>query len=89
MRAQLGAGTPDETAVIIYTSGTTGTPKGVQITHHMILTQVERHQQLFPTLNDHDVSVNFLPLSHVFEKLWVYFCFATAIKVVDVYKRQS
>lgn len=28
VRAQLGAGTPDETAVIIYTSGTTGTPKG-------------------------------------------------------------
>lgn len=84
VRAQLGAGTADETAVIIYTSGTTGTPKGVQITHHMILTQVERHQQLFPTLNDHDVSVNFLPLSHVFEKLWVYFCFATAIKVVVV-----
>ena len=27
VRAQLGAGTADETAVIIYTSGTTGTPK--------------------------------------------------------------
>lgn len=84
VRAQLGAGTPDETAVIIYTSGTTGLPKGVIITHRMILTQVERHQQLFPTMGDHDVSVNFLPLSHVFEKLWVYFCLSTAIKVVVV-----
>lgn len=84
VRAQLGAGMTDETAVIIYTSGTTGVPKGVLITHRMIMRQVKRHQQLFPSLGEHDVSVNFLPLSHVFEKLWVYYCLASAIEVVVV-----
>ena len=55
---------PDDLASIIYTSGTTGTSKGVQLTHGNLTSNV------LNSLNDfdvriRDVSVSFLPLSHV------------------------
>jgi long-chain acyl-CoA synthetase len=55
---------PDDLASIIYTSGTTGTSKGVQLTHGNLTSNV------LNSLNDFDVrigdvSVSFLPLSHV------------------------
>lgn len=84
VKSCLGNGLPDDLAVLIYTSGTTGNPKGVQITHRMITSQIRTHKGLFPQLSSKDVSVNFLPLSHVFEKLWVYFCFTCGLKVVVV-----
>jgi long-chain acyl-CoA synthetase len=54
----------DDLASIIYTSGTTGTSKGVQLTHGNLTSNV------LNSLNDFDVrigdvSVSFLPLSHV------------------------
>lgn len=84
VKSQMGDGLMEDLAILIYTSGTTGIPKGVQITHKMILTQVKAHHELFPYLGSKDVSVNFLPLSHVFEKLWVYFCLTYGLKVVVV-----
>jgi long-chain acyl-CoA synthetase len=55
---------PEDLASIIYTSGTTGTSKGVQLTHGNLTSNV------LNSLNDFDVrtgdvSVSFLPLSHV------------------------
>ncbi|MFB3916521.1 MAG: long-chain fatty acid--CoA ligase [Terriglobales bacterium] len=55
---------PEELATIIYTSGTTGTPKGA------MLTQENLASNLFHSLDFYDfkpgqVSVSFLPLSHI------------------------
>lgn len=68
-------------AVIIYTSGTTGLPKGVTISHASILWQTRIHMELFPFVGTRDTSIAFLPLCHIFEKLWTYFCLAVGAKV--------
>ena len=37
----------DDTAVILYTSGTTGKPKGAELTHSNLLSNVEASVNLF------------------------------------------
>lgn len=56
--------TPDDLASIIYTSGTTGTSKGVQLTHGNLTSNVTHSLRGFE-VGTGDVSVSFLPLSHV------------------------
>ena len=56
---------PDDLATIIYTSGTTGTPKGAMLTHGNMASNVACSMEAFGFGNKEEVSVSFLPLSHV------------------------
>ena len=61
-----------DVACIIYTSGTTGEPKGVVLPHSCFLEVFRIHDIRLPKMSDKDVSMNFLPMAHVFEKAWCY-----------------
>jgi long-chain acyl-CoA synthetase len=63
---------PDDVCSIIYTSGTTGTPKGVCLTHKNFLSNVEAVNKVIP-VEDGDVFLSFLPLSHVLERTTGYY----------------
>jgi long-chain acyl-CoA synthetase len=57
----------DDPASIVYTSGTTGEPKGAVLTHSSfmsMLNNVQKHVQ--GGFSEHDRTLTFLPLSHVF-----------------------
>jgi long-chain acyl-CoA synthetase len=56
---------PDDLATIIYTSGTTGTPKGAMLTHGNMASNIVCSMDAFGFGTKEEVSVSFLPLSHV------------------------
>lgn len=68
-------------ATIIYTSGTTGEPKGVMLEHSNYLEIFRIHLERLDNISDKDVSMCFLPLTHIFEKAWTYFCLSMGIVV--------
>ncbi len=71
----------NEICTIIYTSGTTGEPKGVMLTHHNILSNVNGALEILP-LSSSDVFLSFLPLCHIFERMAGYYtAFATGGKI--------
>src|SRR5690606_25258645 len=49
----------------IYTSGTTGNPKGVELTHGNVISNINAVHECFPMSPD-DVSCSFLPWAHSF-----------------------
>jgi long-chain acyl-CoA synthetase len=55
---------PDDLATIIYTSGTTGNSKGAMLTHGNMASNIACSLDGFG-LADNEVSISFLPLSHV------------------------
>jgi long-subunit acyl-CoA synthetase (AMP-forming) len=68
LEARLKAQKPDDVCTLIYTSGTTGEPKAVMITHTNV---VWTAGALLPTLqlDQNDVTLSYLPLSHVAEQI--------------------
>ena len=59
----------NDLATIVYTSGSTGVPKGVEITHKNLISQIQAAAKLFPFDQKTDISLSFLPLAHIFERM--------------------
>ncbi|WP_429040074.1 AMP-dependent synthetase/ligase [Aeromonas veronii] len=78
----------DDLLTLIYTSGTTGEPKGVMLDFSNIAACFEMHNSRLD-LNQQDVSLCMLPLSHVFERAWSYYvlyCGAENVYIRDPQK---
>ena len=71
----------EDLANILYTSGTTREPKGVMLHHFNYREAIRIHDIRLTAMTDKDVSMNFLPLTHVFEKAWTYLCIHRGVQV--------
>ena len=71
----------EDLANILYTSGTTGEPRGVMLHHFNYREAIRIHDIRLTAMTDKDVSMNFLPLTHVFEKAWTYLCIHRGVQV--------
>jgi len=76
---------PDDLAMIIYTSGTTGPPKGAMLTHQNVTWMASAVDSIVKIYKKDNV-LSFLPLCHVFERLFTVFIhikFAYTVNFVE------
>ena len=71
LQAVSSEATEQDLCSILYTSGTSGEPKGVMLSVGNFMHCVRIHD-LRITISDTDVTLCFLPLSHIFERGWTF-----------------
>ncbi len=81
VKVRMKEATSDDIATIMYTSGTTGESKGVILHHFNYLEAMRIHDIRLPMVSDKDTSMCFLPLTHIFEKAWTYYCLHKGLRV--------
>ena len=59
---------PDDLVTLIYTSGTTGPPKGVQLTHHNIMSGTKAVEEVI-RLDAGSKVISWLPAAHIAERM--------------------
>lgn len=73
---------PEDLSVLIYTSGTTGPPKGAMLSHGNVTwmaNSISRTNEVYPS----DEVLSFLPLCHIFERLFSVFIHITYGYIVN------
>ncbi|MDE5957788.1 MAG: long-chain fatty acid--CoA ligase [Muribaculaceae bacterium] len=85
VEARTARALPEDMATLIYTSGTTGEPKGVCITHSNYDAAMRMHEEMLTAIRPHDISMAFLPMSHILEKAWCFFCLYRGIPIAVNY----
>jgi long-chain acyl-CoA synthetase len=63
---------PGDTVTLLYTSGTTGDPKGVLITHSMVLHEAALVQGA-SVVPDHPETISYLPFAHIADRVLSYY----------------
>lgn len=71
----------ENVATFIYTSGSTGSPKGVELTHKNLVTQVLGAAERFAVKEGKDTALSCLPLPHIFERMVMYFYFSQGVSI--------
>ena len=61
--------TKDDYMCFCYTSGTTGDPKGVKMTHNMVMTCVNKPEPFHGLYGEGDAYLSYLPVAHSYEIL--------------------
>lgn len=79
-------GVPSDLAIVLFTTGTTGMPKGVMLGHEQLDAGIAMHNRfLGDSVKENQISLSYLPMSHVFEKAWLYMCIWRGLRIVFCY----
>lgn len=81
VRKSMADSTANDLMYLIYTSGTTGAAKGVMLTHSNFSAAMLGHGMRIDVDDEIDLSLSFLPFSHIFELGWTMFCLKHGVRV--------
>ncbi|XP_041828912.1 long-chain-fatty-acid--CoA ligase 5 [Melanotaenia boesemani] len=75
---------PEDLSIVCFTSGTTGNPKGAMLTHENVVSDAAGVLRIFETSVvpcTQDISISFLPLAHMFERVVQTVVYGTGARV--------
>jgi len=73
--------TPVDLVTIVYTSGTSGFPKGVELTHFNLISQLKDTSLKYKLYGKTDKAMSLLPLAHIFERMVMHYYLSKGISV--------
>ena len=76
--------TPGTLLTIVHTSGTSGVPKGAQLTHANLISQLVDSKRCFTLNPQSDKALSVLPLAHIFERMVMHYYLSQGISVYFV-----
>ena len=71
----------DDLCNILYTSGTTGDSKGVMLSYGQYAAALKANDEVVP-LRESDRVIQFLPITHIFERGWSYLAFSEGAHII-------
>jgi len=72
---------PDDLITIVYTSGTSGLPKGVELVHSNLISQIIDTGIKYTFDPEKDSALSLLPLAHIFERMVMHFYLSTGMSI--------
>ncbi len=72
---------PNDLVSIVYTSGTSGLPKGVELSHQNLISQIVDTGIKYKFDAETDSALSFLPLAHIFERMVMHFYISTGMSI--------
>jgi len=72
---------PENVVTIVYTSGTSGLPKGVELTHTNLISQIHGTHKNYHFDKEKDIAFSFLPLAHIFERMVMHFYLSRELRI--------
>lgn len=82
LKALLAQANDDDLCNILYTSGTTGDSKGVMLTHGQCAAAMKGNDEALEFNDKKDRVMSFLPITHIFERGWMYLCLSEGCEVI-------
>ena len=76
-----GEANDDDLCNILYTSGTTGDSKGVMLSYGQYAAALKANDEVVP-LREQDRVIQFLPITHIFERGWSYLAFTEGAHII-------
>jgi long-chain acyl-CoA synthetase len=73
----------EDIATIVYTSGSTDRPKGVEISHQALISQINDSETFFH-LNNSSIVLSYLPLAHIFERMVMLYYISKGLSIYFV-----
>ena len=74
----------EDIATIVYTSGSTDRPKGVEISHQALISQINDSETFFH-LDKSSIVLSYLPLAHIFERMVMLYYISKGLSIYFVY----
>ena len=74
---------PSDIVTIVYTSGSTSLPKGVEISHEALVSQIHDSDEFF-NLKSSEIVLSYLPLAHIFERMVMMYYISKGLSIYFV-----